>query len=72
MGGESNLAARPKSTYPTLSAKPVGALIPNIYKERIQQFYSPGAGGQYVSQNLLAYAILSHYHHIIMLIYSTA
>lgn len=51
MGGESNLAVRHKSTYPQLSEKPVGALIPNIYKERIGQFYS---GGQYASQNLQA------------------
>ena len=51
MGGETAKTEKPKSTYPKLSDHPVGQWIPNIYKDRISQFYS---GGQYESKNLKA------------------
>ncbi|CZT01541.1 probable alpha-mannosidase [Rhynchosporium graminicola] len=51
MGGETKEIAKPKSTYPKLSDHPVGQWIPNIYKDRITQFYG---GGQYESKNLRA------------------
>ena len=50
MGGES-VPPKSKSTYPQLSAHPVGQWISSIYKERIGGFYN---GGQYQSTNLLA------------------
>lgn len=49
MGGDLNQIARHKSEYPQLAAHPVGQWIPQIYKERISQFYS---GGQYEHKNL--------------------
>ena len=52
MGGETIVVPKAKSTYPKLSAHPVGQWIPNIYKDRIAAFYS---GGQYESKNLSAY-----------------
>jgi alpha-mannosidase len=52
MGGETFEVAKLKSSYPKLSAHPVGQWIPNIYKDRIAQFYS---GGQYEGKNLRAY-----------------
>ncbi|RDW74052.1 putative alpha-mannosidase [Coleophoma crateriformis] len=51
MGGETAETAKPRSSYPQLSAKPVGQWIPNIYKERIGAFYG---GGQYETKNLRA------------------
>ena len=51
MGGETTETAKPKSTYPQLSAKPVGQWIANIYKDRIGAFYG---GGQYEHNNLRA------------------
>ena len=51
MGGETTIASKAKSTYPKLSAHPVGQWIPNIYKDRIAAFYG---GGQYESKNLRA------------------
>lgn len=54
MGGQTVESVKPKSTYPVRSAHPVGALIPNLYKDRIGQFY---AGGQYEGDNLRAYGI---------------
>jgi hypothetical protein len=51
MGGETVETEKPKSTYPKLSAHPVGQWIPNIYKDRIGMFYS---GGQYEKKNLRA------------------
>lgn len=53
MGGETVETAKPESTYPQLSAKPVGQWIPSIYKNRIGAFYG---GGQYETKNLRAYA----------------
>jgi alpha-mannosidase len=53
MGGETFKEEKLKSSYPTRAAKPVGALIPDIYKNRLEMFYS---GGQYESKNLKAYA----------------
>ena len=55
MGGETAESAKLKSTYPKLSEKPIGQWIPNLYKDRISQFYS---GGQYEGKNLKAYAPL--------------
>jgi alpha-mannosidase len=52
MGGETSESETPKSTYPKLSAHPVGKWIPNIYRDRIGMFYSRG---QYESKNLRAY-----------------
>lgn len=52
MGGDTASIMSAKSDYPKLSAKPVGKLIPNLYKSRITQFYS---GGQYEHNNLRAY-----------------
>ena len=50
MGGETH--TRPTtSSYPKLSAGPVGQQIHSIYKDRLGQFSS---GGQYAGQNLLA------------------
>jgi hypothetical protein len=51
MGGETIETAKPKSSYPVHSAHPVGQWIPNLYKDRIAQFYS---GGQYEGNNLRA------------------
>ena len=51
MGGETLETAKPKSSYPVRSAKPVGQWIPDLYKSRIGQFY---AGGQYEGNNLRA------------------
>ncbi|KAI9745137.1 MAG: Glycoside hydrolase, 38 vacuolar alpha mannosidase [Claussenomyces sp. TS43310] len=53
MGGESHplRAKSTKSTYPQLSAHPVGQWIPNIYKDRIGAFYGTG---QYETKNLRA------------------
>jgi alpha-mannosidase len=51
MGGETTETAKPKGTYPQLSAKPVGQWIANIYKDRIGAFYG---GGQYEHNNLRA------------------
>ncbi|TVY35324.1 Alpha-mannosidase [Lachnellula occidentalis] len=51
MGGETFEVAKLKSSYPKLSAHPVGQWIPNIYKDRIGQFYG---GGQYEGKNLRA------------------
>lgn len=53
MGGETLTEGKLKSSYPTRAAKPVGALIPDIYKDRLEMFYS---GGQYELNNLRAYA----------------
>lgn len=52
MGGETLDVARLKSSYPKTSPYPVGKLIPDIYKNRIATFYSPG---QYETRNLRAY-----------------
>jgi hypothetical protein len=52
MGGESFKKEKLKSSYPTRAAHPVGQMIPDIYKERMDMFYS---GGQYESKNLRAY-----------------
>ena len=51
MGGETFEVPKLKSSYPKLSAHPVGQWIPNIYKDRIAMFYG---GGQYESKNLRA------------------
>lgn len=51
MGGETLGTTKPKSTYPKLSDHPRGNWIPDIYKSRIEAFYS---AGQYESQNLRA------------------
>lgn len=50
MGGGRELKS--KSDYPALAQRPVGQWISNIYKERINQFYS---SGQWEKYNLLAY-----------------
>ncbi|KAI8208184.1 Alpha-mannosidase [Colletotrichum sp. SAR 10_86] len=49
MGGGREL--KNKSDYPALAQRPVGQWISNIYKERINQFYS---SGQWEKYNLLA------------------
>lgn len=51
MGGEHSFQDGPTSDYPQLAPKPVGQLITNIYKDRINQFYS---GGQWEKVNLRA------------------
>ncbi|KAG9246838.1 glycoside hydrolase family 38 protein [Calycina marina] len=51
MGGETIATPKAKSTYPKLSAHPIGQWIPNIYKDRIAAFYG---GGQYETKNLRA------------------
>ncbi|CAG8973705.1 hypothetical protein HYALB_00006976 [Hymenoscyphus albidus] len=51
MGGETFEIINHKSTYPKLSAHPVGQWIPGIYKDRIAMFTG---GGQYESKNLRA------------------
>ncbi|EHK98100.1 putative Alpha-mannosidase 2C1 [Glarea lozoyensis 74030] len=51
MGGETFEIAKLKSSYPKLSAHPVGQWIPNIYKDRIGMFTG---GGQYETKNLRA------------------
>ena len=51
MGGETQEVVKGKSSYPKLSAHPVGQWIPNIYKDRIAGFYG---GGQYEGKNLRA------------------
>jgi alpha-mannosidase len=51
MGGETHETVKPKSSYPVRSAHPVGQWIPDLYKNRIGQFY---AGGQYEGNNLRA------------------
>jgi alpha-mannosidase len=51
MGGEVVETTKPKGNYPKLSDHPVGQWIPNIYKDRIGQFYG---GGQYEANNLRA------------------
>ncbi|GAB1310919.1 Glycoside hydrolase, 38 vacuolar alpha mannosidase [Madurella fahalii] len=51
MGGETRTQKGPRSDYPLRAPKPVGQLISNIYKDRINQFYSRG---QWERQNLLA------------------
>lgn len=51
MGGETDLAAKPKTSYPRRAPGPVGHKISNIYKERISQFTS---SGQWEKNNLLA------------------
>ncbi|KAK3904849.1 glycoside hydrolase [Staphylotrichum tortipilum] len=51
MGGESRAQRGPISDYPLRAPRPVGQLISNIYRDRINQFYS---GGQYESHNLRA------------------
>lgn len=49
MGGETS--TRVASSYPKLSAHPVGKQIEGIYTDRLRQFSS---GGQYEKENLLA------------------
>jgi len=51
MGGETPSQKKPRSDYPVLAPKPVGQLISNIYRDRINQFYSRG---QWEKNNLLA------------------
>jgi alpha-mannosidase len=51
MGGETFEVAKLKSSYPKLSAHPVGQWIPSIYKDRIGMFTG---GGQYETKNLRA------------------
>lgn len=51
MGGESRAQRGPISDYPLRAPRPVGQLISNIYRDRINQFYS---GGQYEHHNLRA------------------
>jgi alpha-mannosidase len=50
MGGETS--SRVASSYPKLSAGPVGQQIQGIYVDRIRQFSSTG---QYEKENLLAF-----------------
>lgn len=42
MGGETDMATKPKSSYPILASKPVGQWIESIYTSRISQFSSRG------------------------------
>ncbi|AEO66050.1 12772663-f14d-487e-9a98-def02d04d28d [Thermothielavioides terrestris] len=49
MGGQTPAQERPRSDYPLRAPKPVGQMISNIYRDRINQFYS---GGQYEHQTL--------------------
>lgn len=49
MGGETQ--SRASSSFPKLSAGPVGQQIHNIYLDRLGQFTSKG---QYASKNLLS------------------
>ncbi|KAJ9142052.1 Alpha-mannosidase [Pleurostoma richardsiae] len=51
MGGERDVVAKPKSSYPTRAPKPVGQWIADIYRNRINQFY---ASGQWEERNLLS------------------
>lgn len=55
MGGETQTRVT-GSTFPKLAAGPVGQQIQNIYKERLGHFTDHG---QFESQNLQAYALLS-------------
>ena len=57
MGGETQRRAS-GSSYPKLSAGPVGKQIQGIYKDRLGQFTS---GGQYESQYLLGYVLKPAY-----------
>ncbi|KAM7206663.1 alpha-mannosidase [Rhypophila sp. PSN 637] len=50
-GGDPSSQVKPQADYPVRAPKPVGQLIPRIYKDRIGQF---SAGGQWQQQNLLA------------------
>lgn len=52
MGGEIIPKSELKSSYPVRSEGPHGKWIPNLYKDRIGQFYG---GGQYEGKNLRAY-----------------
>lgn len=54
MGGETQTKVT-GSSYPKLSAGPVGQQIHNIYRDRLGQFTSHG---QFDSQNLQAYVRL--------------
>lgn len=51
MGGETRTQMGPRSDYPLRAPKPVGQMITNIYRDRLNQFTS---GGQYERQNLRA------------------
>lgn len=51
MGGETQAQKKPTSSYPAQAPKPVGQWIPNLYKDRINQFTG---GGQYEKYNLNA------------------
>lgn len=51
MGGEGLTEKKPMSSYPSQAPKPVGKWIPNLYKDRINQFTG---GGQYEKYNLNA------------------
>jgi alpha-mannosidase len=51
MGGETPTLKKPQSSYPAQAPKPVGQLISNLYKDRINQFTG---GGQYEKRNLNA------------------
>ncbi|KAK3329649.1 glycoside hydrolase family 38 protein [Apodospora peruviana] len=51
MGGANRIQKQPQADYPIRAPKPVGQLITNIYKDRINQFY---AGGQWEHNNLRA------------------
>jgi alpha-mannosidase len=44
------------STYPKLSAGPVGKQVQSIYRDRLATFIAPG---QYESKNLLSYVSLN-------------
>ncbi|KAK4105474.1 glycoside hydrolase family 38 protein [Parathielavia hyrcaniae] len=51
MGGETRAQRGPKSDYALQAPRPVGQMITNIYKDRINQLT---AGGQYAGHNLNA------------------
>ncbi|KAI0008025.1 glycoside hydrolase family 38 protein [Xylariaceae sp. FL0662B] len=51
MGGETTTPKVALTEFPTRSRAPIGKRITNIYKERIEQFYSKG---QFQQRNLLA------------------
>ena len=55
MGGEKQSRIT-GSSFPKLAAGPVGQQIHNIYKDRLSRFTDHG---QFESQNLQAYALLS-------------
>lgn len=55
MGGETQTRIT-GSSFPKLAAGPVGQQIHNIYKDRLSRFTDHG---QFESQNLQAYALLS-------------